>query len=208
MGNFSKGVCEMTDFSKVERALKGRGYAVKIFSSADEAADYLDGAIDGQTVGIGGSGTVQTLGLYERLEKHNKVFWHWKQDPDTARHAAMTTDVYLSSANALAETGEIVNIDGVGNRLAGTLFGHKKVYFVIGRNKLTPDYESAVFRARNVAAPLRAQQMSKKTPCAKDGSRCYDCRAEDRVCRGMTTLWEPMMGMEAEVVLIDEDLGL
>ena len=198
----------MADFSKVEKALKARGYAVKVFSAKEEAAEYIDGAIDGLSVGIGGSATVQALGLYEKLEKHNKVFWHWKQDPNEARRAAMTTDVYLSSANALAETGEMVNIDGVGNRLAGTLFGHKKVYFIIGRNKLTPDYESAVARARNVAAPRRAQQMSRKTPCAAEASRCYDCRAEERICRGMTTLWGPMMGMKAEVILIDEDLGL
>ena len=128
-------------------------------------------------MGLGGSGTLNAMGIYERLETHNTVFWHWKQPADEARRAAMQTQVYLTSANALAETGEIINIDGVGNRLAGTLFGHEKVYFVIGRNKLAPDYEKAVWRARNVAGPHRAQQLGKKTPCAVKADRCYDCKS-------------------------------
>ena len=120
----------------------------------------------------------------------------------------MQTQVYLTSANALAETGEIVNIDGAGNRVAATLFGHERVCFVIGRNKLTATYDEAVFRARNVAAPQRARQLGKKTPCAVKLDRCYDCKSPDRICRGMVTLWGPMMGMPAEVLLVDEDLGL
>ena len=127
---------------------------------------------------------------------------------DEARKNAMTTEVYLSSVNGLAETGEMVNIDGMGNRLAGTLFGHKRLYYVVGRNKLAGTYEEAVWRARNVAAPRRAQQMNKKTPCAVKADRCYDCKSPDRVCRGMTTIWGRMMGQKAEVILIDEDFGL
>ena len=92
--------------------------------------------------------------------------------------------------------------------LASTLFGHKRLYYVVGRNKLTGTYEEAVWRARNVAAPQRAQQMNKKTPCAIKADRCYDCKSPDRICRGMTTIWGPMMAQTAEVLLIDEDLGL
>ena len=198
----------MADVAKVEKALKERGYTVKVCATGAEAAAYLDGEIDGATVGIGGCATAQEIGLYELLEKHNTVIWHWKQEGADVRKKAMTTDFYITSANALAESGEIVNIDGVGNRLAGTLFGHKKVYFIIGSNKLTADYERAVHRARNVASPRRAQQLGAKTPCAEKADRCYDCRAAGRICRGMTTLWGPMMGSEAEVILIDEEHGL
>lgn len=120
----------------------------------------------------------------------------------------MKTEIYLTSANALAVTGEIVNIDGTGNRVAGTLFGHRKVFFVIGRNKIAPSYEEAVWRARNVAAPKRAQQMNRKTPCALKAERCFDCKSPERICRGLVTLWGPMLGMQAEVLLIDQDLGL
>lgn len=198
----------MTDFTKVQKNLEARGYTVKAFATAAEAADYLDGAIDGKTVGFGGSATLDALGIYDRLAKHNTVVWHWKQEADAARKAAMQTQVYLTSANSLAESGEIVNIDGTGNRVSATLFGHEKVYFVIGRNKLAPTYEAAVYRARNVAAPQRARQLGKKTPCAVKADRCYDCQSPERVCRGLVTLWGPMLGMETEILLVDEDLGL
>ena len=198
----------MTDFTKVQKNLEARGYTVKAFATAAEAADYLDGAIDGKTVGFGGSSTLDALVIYDRLEKHNTVVWHWKQEADAARKAAMQTQVYLTSANGLAESGEIVNIDGTGNRVSATLFGHEKVYFVIGRNKLAPTYEAAVYRARNVAAPQRARQLGKKTPCAVKADRCYDCQSPERVCRGLVTLWGPMLGMETEVLLVDEGLGM
>ncbi|MFR6094809.1 MAG: YitT family protein [Dysosmobacter welbionis] len=199
---------DMADFTKVQQALERRGYTVRTFAAAAEAAAYLDGAIDGKTVGFGGSATLDALGVYDKLAAHNTVIWHWKQEANAARKAAMQTQVYLSSANGLAESGEIVNIDGTGNRVSATLFGHEKVYIVIGRNKLAPTYEAAVYRARNVAAPQRARQLGKKTPCAVKADRCYDCRSPERVCRALVTLWGPMLGMETEVLLVDEDLGL
>ena len=199
----------MKIFETVEQNLKARGYAVRTFATADEAAAYLDGQIDGKTVGFGGSVTLNAMGLYDLLSRHNTVLWHWKaQDPDAARKAAMNAQVYLASANGLAETGEIVNIDGAGNRVAATLFGHEKVYFVIGRNKLAPTYEEALWRARNIAAPQNARRLGKKTPCAVKGDRCYDCKSPERICRALVTLWEPVMGMETEVLLVDQDLGM
>lgn len=196
-------------FDTVKKNLEDRGYAVEVFASGVEAAAYLDGAVDGKSVGFGGSMTLDQLGLYDALGKHNTVVWHWKQDAGPARREGMFTDVYLSSANGLAETGEIINIDGNGNRVAATLFGHEKVYLVIGRNKLAPTYEEALWRARNIASPKNAQRLGKKTPCAVKGDRCYDCRSPERICRGLVVLWEPMMGMEqsTEVLLVDEELG-
>ncbi len=199
----------MTNFDTVKRNLEARGYAVRVFPTGKEAADYLAASLDGKSVGFGGSATLEALGLYERLESRGEVVWHWKwEDPAAARRAAQATDVYLTSVNALAETGELVNIDGAGNRVAATLFGHEKVYFAVGRNKLVPGYDEAVWRARNVAAPRRARQLGKKTPCAVKCDRCYDCKSPERICRGLAVLWGPMMGMAAEVLLIDEDLGL
>ena len=156
----------MTDFAKVRKSLEDRGYAVREFASAAEAAAYLNEAIDGKTVGFGGSATLDAMGIYDLLAAHNTVVWHWKQRRTRPGGGAMQTQVYLTSANALAETGEIVNIDGAGNRVAATLFGHERVCFVIGRNKLTATYDEAVFRARNVAAPQRARQLGKRPPCA------------------------------------------
>lgn len=199
----------MTDFSRVKQNLEARGFRVSVFATAAEAADYLDSAIDNTSVGFGGSVTLEQMGLYERLERHDRVNWHWRPTVDgaDARQAAMTAEHYITSVNGLAETGELINIDGTGNRVASTLYGHKKVWFVVGRNKLAPTYEEALWRARNIAAPKNAQKLQKKTPCAVRADRCYDCKSPDRICRGLVVLWEAISGMEMEVVLIDEELG-
>ena len=199
------------DFTKVKSALEARGFKVSAFPTAAEAARYLNGQIDGVSVSFGGSVTLEQMGLFESLGQHNEVLSHWHVpaggDPGEIRAKAMTTEVYLTSANGLAETGEIVNIDGTGNRVSGMLFGHKKVYFVVGRNKLAPDYDGALWRARNIAAPKNAQRLGTRTPCAARGDRCYDCKSPQRICRGLVVLWEAMKGCETEVVLVDEELG-
>ena len=199
------------DFTKVKCALEARGFKVSAFPTAAEAARYLNGQIDGVSVSFGGSVTLEQMGLFESLGQHNEVLSHWHvpagKDPAEIRAKAMTTEVYLTSANGLAETGEIVNIDGTGNRVSGMLFGHKKVYFVVGRNKLAPDYDGALWRARNIAAPKNAQRLGTRTPCAARGDRCYDCKSPQRICRGLVVLWEAMKGCETEVVLVDEELG-
>ncbi len=85
--------------------------------------------------------------------------------------------MYITSVNGMAETGELINIDGNGNRVASSLYGHKKVWFIVGRNKLAPTYEEALWRTRNIAAPKNAQRLGRKTPCAVHGDRCYDCKS-------------------------------
>ena len=199
----------MTDFSRVKQNLEARGFRVSVFATAAEAADYLDSAIDNTYVGFGGSVTLEQMGLYERLERHDRVNWHWRPTVDgaDARQAAMTAEHYITSVNGLAETGELINIDGTGNRVASTLYGHKKVWFVVGRNKLAPTYEEALWRARNIAAPKNAQRLKRKTPCAVKADHCYDCKSPERICRGLVVLWEAIGSMEMEVVLVDEALG-
>ena len=197
----------MADLMKAKENLEARGYAVRLFPDKESAAKYLNEVIDGTSVGFGGSMTLDQMGLFPSLGQHNTVFWHWKQNPADARASAANAAAYLSSVNALAETGEIVNIDGAGNRVASTLYGHKKVYLIISRNKLAADYDGALWRARNVAAPKNAQRLNRKTPCAIKGDRCYDCKSPDRICCGLVVLWRPMMGQDIEIILVDEDLG-
>lgn len=198
----------MTDFSAVKKNLEARGFRVSVFATAAEAADYLNVSIDGVSVGFGGSMTLEQLSLYDRLATHNEVVWHWKsEDKTAARSAAQTTDMYVTSVNGLAETGELINIDGAGNRVSATLYGHKKVWFVVSRNKLAPTYEEALWRARNIAAPKNAQRLQRRTPCAVKGDRCYDCKSSERICGALVVLWRAMTGMETEVVLVDEELG-
>ena len=197
-------------FTLVKAELEQRGFTVSEFATAKEAADYLDGAIDGKTVGFGGSMTLTEMGLAEKLGAHNELYWHWHpKEGSTAAEtlaAAAAAEVYLTSVNGLAQTGEIINIDGTGNRVASMLYGHKKVYFVVGVNKLAPDYESALYRARNIAAPKNAQRLRRNTPCVL-GGRCFDCASPDRICRGLAVLWEKMGSCEMEVVLVNETLG-
>ena len=195
------------ELKKTAGALRERGFTVSLFDTGAEAAAYLDGAIDGKTVGFGGSVTLRDLGLYARLSAHNEVHAHMETGDMSELGPAANAAVYLTSANALALTGEIVNIDGYGNRIASSVYGHEKVFFVIGRNKLAPTLEDAVRRARNVASPRNAQRKQTKTPCAGKADRCYDCRSPERICRAMTIIWAPMLSMETEIVLVDEDLG-
>ena len=198
-------------FTKVAENLKKLGYQVTVFDTAAQAADYLCGEIKDTTVGFGGSITLRDMGLYERLGENNKVVWHMYpaagQNKDELRMLARNTDVYLTSANGLAETGEIINIDGAGNRVSESIFGHKKVYFVIGKNKLAEDYDKALWRARNIAGPKNAQRLNRKTPCAAKGDRCYNCSSPDRICKVLSVFWGAPMGADCEVVLIKEDLG-
>ena len=199
------------DFTPVKKNLEERGFAVSTFATAKDAADYLNAQIDGASVSFGGSMTLAQMGLFESLGKHNAVYSHWNvpdgMNADEVREKAATCEHYLLSANGLAETGEIINIDGTGNRVASSLFGHKKVWFIVGRNKLAPTYDEALWHARNVAAPKNAQRLGVKTPCAVRGDRCYDCKSPQRICRGLVVLWEAMRSCETEVVLVDEELG-
>ncbi len=195
----------MANIPLLRKNLEALGYRTAHFATAKEAADYLNGQLDGTTVAFGGSMTLMDMGLYDSLSAHNTVYWHWK---DSTLTQAAGAKVYITSVNGVAQTGELINIDGNCNRIAGSLFGHETVYLVVGVNKIAPDYDSALFRARNVAAPLNARRLNKKTPCAVGETlKCYNCSSPDRICRAMTVLWRKPTGCDYEVVLVDEALG-
>ena len=199
------------DLDQVRKNLESRGFRARVFRTASEAADYLDSVIDGTAVSFGGSVTLQQMGLAERLEKHNEMPDYWNvpegADADDVRKRSMYCEVYACSVNAMSENGEIVNIDGTGNRVAGTIFGHRRLYLVVGRNKIMPDLPSAIDRARNVASPLNAKRLNRHTPCVVD-LRCHDCRSPERICRALSIHMAPTKSTDTEVLLIDEDLGL
>ena len=198
-------------FDILKTNLEKSGYTVSVFETAEEAASYLESEIHGKTVAFGGSVTVRDMGLYEKLSKNNTVFWHWKpEDGQTGKQVcalARNTDIYISSVNGIAETGEIVNIDGNGNRVAETTYGHEKVYLIAGKNKIAPDLHSAINRARNIASPLNAKRLGMKTPCAVKGDKCYDCKSADRICRILSVFLQKPNGCEYEVVLVNESIG-
>lgn len=146
--------------SGVIKALEAKGYKVSVFPTGKEAASYLQETIKGKTIGFGGSHILTKLHLQELLSEKNTVYV-----PDyppegetfysTARKAA-DADIFLLSANAVSADGSIINIDQIGNRLAGSLFGHEKVIYVIGQNKIGGTLEEAIHRARSIAAPKNA----------------------------------------------------
>ena len=151
----------MPAYEKLRKNLAPRGFDVTYFDTAAEAVDYLDRKLDGKAVGHGGSITRRDMGLIERLQRHATVRSHWLGDSFAD---AAASSVYLTSVNGLAETGEIVNIDGAGNRVAGTLYGHERVYFVIGRNKLAPTFEEALWRSPSNRPPQKHPGHGGKTP--------------------------------------------
>ena len=118
--------------------LTAHGFSVRVFRTAQDAANAISQELSGKTVGFGGSVTLEQMQLFETLQKNNTVYWHWKQTPAQALENARSAQVYLTSANAVSETGEIVNIDGTGNRVASMLYGHEALYIVAGVNKLAP----------------------------------------------------------------------
>ncbi len=191
--------------------LKNKGYDISFFSEPSDAIAYLEEKISGKTVGFGDSLTIKDLGLNETLSKKNKVW-----DPSLTKDndeflriakATLLTDIYLTSVNAISQTGELVNIDGTGNRVAGSLFGHEKVYFVVSTNKIVPDLQQAIHRAQNIAAPKNNQKFNSKTPCAVKGDCCYDCKSPDRICSVLAIHMQKMNDIEMEVILIDQEFG-
>lgn len=198
------------DFTNVKKALERKGFQVSVFETAAEAAVYLDKQIDGTTVSFGGSMTLKEMGMFEKLSTHNEMVDHWHvpegADPNENRIKAMTTETYVSSVNGLAETGEIINIDGTGNRVAGTIFGHSRLFLVVGYNKIAPTCEEAIWRARNIAAPLNSKRLNRKTPCVADG-KCHDCDSPECICNVMSIHRHPARGTATEVILINEQLG-
>ena len=201
----------MANVQKLMENLQKQGYVVSYYETAAEAAKVLKDSIKGKTIGFGGSCTLRDMGLYELLSEENQVFWHWKQQPvNEARAKANAAEIYMTSLNGVAETGELINIDGDGNRLAATTFGpDKKVYFIIGVNKIAPNFHAAMARAQNIAAPLNARRLNKQTPCALGSEvKCYDCQGPDRICKGMTVFTRKLGGIgEMEVMIINEELG-
>lgn len=195
-------------FETAVKNLERHGFAVRVFQTGKQAVQAISQELSGKTIGFGGSVTLDTLGLFEALNQNNDVAWHWRKTPDACEKSA-SSQVYFTSANAISETGEIVNIDGTGNRVSSMLYGHEELYIVVGTNKLTPDLPSAIDRARNIASPLNARRLHCQTPCALlDPMRCHDCNSQDRICNGFVTLARPTDGIgKVHVILIEETLG-
>ncbi len=200
---------ERFTMDKVIKALEKNGFTASIFKNAQDAKEKLLNEIAiGESVGIGGSMTILDMGVYEELmERGNDTYWHWKaEDKKAALEYATTSDVYLTSSNALTEDGKLVNKDGTGNRVASMIFGHKKVFVIVGKNKVCKDVDAAFKRIETIAAPLNAKRLNLTTPCVYTGV-CSDCDSKDRICKAETILSKNPNGTSIHVYIIDEDMG-
>ena len=196
---------------KTLEALKRNRFETKYFETANEAVDYLMQAIpEKASVGIGGSVTVNSIGIIDRLkERGNEVLFHWLasswEEGNKVRRKALGADVYMASTNALTMDGKLVNIDGIGNRVAGMFYGPAKVYIVCGVNKITENVEKALERIKSIVH-VNCARLKLDTPCVKT-KKCVDCRVPQRACSITTIIdWKPML-TEIEVVVINEPLG-
>lgn len=201
-------------YEKLFKIWKRRGLEPFWFDTKEEAAEFLCRELVGRSITISGCHTAEEMGLYDLLSEKNSVFWHWRNsDYQAKRQAELRGDVYICSANGVAETGELINIDGSCNRLANSMYAQELVIFVIGKNKIAPDFEKALWRARNIAAPMNvrrqnAESMRIKTPCAVGELKCHDCSSPDRICRAMSVIWEKPIPMnQMWVLVIGEDAG-
>ena len=201
------------DSQIVKENSEKKGFKVSVFSDAKEASDYLNKEINNTSVAFGGSMTLAEMGLFDTLKTHNELWYHSnaelieKYGREEIFKRAMSADVYISSVNGMSSDGVLINIDGNGNRIASTAFGHKKVYYVVGKNKIEDTFEKAMWRARNIAAPKNAQRLNRKTPCAIKGDKCYNCSSPERICRGILITEAPMSAQETEILLVNENLG-
>lgn len=156
---------------------------------------------------FGGSMTLEEMGTYDLLnEKEYNVNWHWKDNEKVNNKTKYDTKVYLTSTNAITMDGKLVNMDGVGNRVASMINGYDKVYVITGVNKIVENVEKGLERIKNIAAPLNAKRLDKKTPCVKTG-KCMDCNTEDRICCAEVILHRNPMNSNVIVCLIEEELG-
>ncbi len=162
------------------------------------------------TVGIGGSMTIQELDVVEELEKQgSKVIWHWMCPPEDmmeVRKEATRAKYFCCSTNALTYDGRLVNIDGIGNRASAMFYGPETVVVVAGHNKLTADLDSALERIKNVACPLNARRLNLDTPCAREG-KCIDCNHAARMCNIITIIERKPLLTDLKVILVDDELG-
>jgi hypothetical protein len=211
-GNYQVWLWEKKALKCLEN-LKKHGFDPHYTGSVPQAKALIMGMTGGmQSFGFGGSDTTRALGLIEELRAQGKIIYdHWQKGLEREQDLNIRLqqgrcDCFICSANAISMTGEIVNVDGIGNRTNAMSFGPKKIIIVAGMNKVTHDLDSALRRVREVAGPMRAKSLNMATPCAETGI-CSDCNSPQRICRITTILHRRPALSDISVVLIAASLG-
>ncbi|WP_031479928.1 lactate utilization protein [Maridesulfovibrio frigidus] len=202
---------------ELKEVLEDNGFTTHVAHNGKAASmlilDKIIPQLSPSSISFGGSMTVVDTGLFDQIKKLDKVkvIDTYDVKPPMAerierRRQALLTDLFITSANALTEEGEIVNLDGTGNRVAAMAFGPKNVIVLVGRNKICGDLDAATRRIKEYVAPVNAMRLKRKTPCAVTGT-CADCSSPERICSvwGITEKSSPKGRIH--IVLINEDLG-
>ncbi|MGI5869200.1 MAG: lactate utilization protein [Kiritimatiellia bacterium] len=196
-------------------ALIRRGFAAQYCANVADAADALvELGAGAKTIGFGGSLSVGVLGVRERFVAAGaKILDHGDpsvnpEDKPAIMRSQQTCDLFICSVNAVTASGEIVNVDGVGNRVAATIFGPAKIVMVAGRNKIVEGgVAEAIQRVRAIAGPANAIRLNKNTPCTRTGV-CSDCDSPERICRVTVVMDRKPSRSDVTVLVVDDDLGL
>jgi hypothetical protein len=202
---------------RVKSALETNNFDVFITQHHDEArALLMDTILPGtkaRSASWGGSMTAFDAGIYDALlGRKNLEVIHTSEKNISVdemlerRRRALLVDLFITGTNAITEQGQLVNLDMIGNRIAGLTFGPRHVVVVAGRNKITRDLDAAMYRIKEYAAPVNTMRLEKKTPCYKTG-RCMDCKSPDRICNTWTITEKSFPPRRVKVILINQDLG-
>jgi L-lactate utilization protein LutB len=198
---------------RTTESLKKNNYAVYVVDTKEDAAGKIEDIIEkGSTVSFGGSMSIIECGIldilrngeYNLLDRYKKGLT--SEDIGKIFRESFFSDYYLTSTNALTENGELVNIDGNGNRAAAMMFGPRKVIVVAGINKIVRDIDEAYKRVRDEAAPINAKRLSKNTPCSVTG-KCADCSSPERICSHMVVTYRQNTKDRGIVIIVKENIG-
>lgn len=203
----------MARAERAKTALVKNGFDVKVVATREEASELVMGYIQkGSTLGFGGSMTIKALGIPEKASKvgavlldHNKPGLAAEEKLAILR-AQLTCDVFICSSNAITMKGELMNIDGNGNRVASMTFGPKKNVVVAGANKIVADETEGWARLKAYASPMNNKRLAKENPCVKAG-QCMDCESPGRICRVYHVLRRKPTLSDFTIILVAEDLG-
>jgi len=206
-----------TRLTELKEILTENNFEVFIAESTDEAKsvvlEKIIPEITPKSVSWGGSLTFVATGLYDVLRNDNDLnvldTYDKTLSPEESlerRRRSLLVDLFFTGSNAVTESGQLVNLDMIGNRVGALTFGPKNVIILVGRNKIVPDLDEAMFRIKNYAAPVNTMRLDKKTPCAKS-SFCVDCKSPDRICNTWTITEKSFPKKRVKIILINKDLG-
>jgi hypothetical protein len=195
------------------KALRARAFNANAYKDIAAVNRYLIKTIPkSATIGIPGSVTIRELGIMEKLKKRgNKIYQHWRSElteetDKDARRFEGSADFYLTSANAITIDGDIINIDGIGNRVASMIYGPKNVIIIAGINKIVRSIDEGIKRSKDIAGVMNAKRVGAETPCVKTGI-CVDCQAKRRICRVISIMQYRPWQTDITVALVAKNLG-